>query len=137
MALAVACGARQETAPIGTDHDATDAGPEEPAEREPAPSASGPRRISAAPVYGVVREEVSFDAAHVTVRGRIVRPAAVGRFAAVLLVATGGPTDGDWCSPLVRGERCGGRTLAETLARYGLVVLRYDKRGSGGTPFRE
>lgn len=82
----------------------------------------------------VVEEEVTFDAAGVTVSGTVVRPRAEGRFPAVLMFAGSGPTDRDWQSPLLPGTNGSGRLLANELARHGLVVLRFDKRGSGRTP---
>ncbi len=82
----------------------------------------------------VVEEEVTFDAAGVTVSGTVVRPRGDGRFPAVLVVAGSGPTDRDWQSALLPGTNGSGRLLANALARHGLVVLRFDKRGTGRTP---
>ncbi|WP_288423968.1 alpha/beta fold hydrolase [uncultured Spirosoma sp.] len=53
----------------------------------------------------------------------------------VLLIAGSGPTDRDSNSPVqVGGKPIGGasyRLLADSLARLGVAVARYDKRGSG------
>jgi hypothetical protein len=85
----------------------------------------------------VASDDVSFEAVGVTVKGTIVRPRAPGRFGAVLLIAESGPTDRNWEGPGKPGRNGSGRLLAEALARHGLVVLRYDKRGSGETPLGE
>jgi hypothetical protein len=50
---------------------------------------------------------------------------------AVIFVAGSGPTDRDWCSPLLPGTNCSGKLLAEALASQGFVTLRYDKIASG------
>lgn len=49
----------------------------------------------------------------------------------VILLAGSGPTDRDWCSPLLPGRNGTARILAEDLAKRGYVTLRYDKLGSG------
>jgi uncharacterized protein len=46
-------------------------------------------------------------------------------------VAGSGPTDRDWCSPLLPGKNGSGKLLAEELASQGFLTLRYDKRASG------
>jgi hypothetical protein len=49
----------------------------------------------------------------------------------VILLVGSGPTDRDWCSPLLPGSNGSGRLIAERLAENGFVTLRYDKAGSG------
>ena len=49
------------------------------------------------------------------------------------VLAGSGPTDRDWNSPLLPGDHGSGAALARALARHGVVVLRYDKRGTGAT----
>ena len=47
------------------------------------------------------------------------------------MLAGSGPTDRNWCSPLLPGSNGTAKILAEALARRGYVTLRYDKLGSG------
>jgi pimeloyl-ACP methyl ester carboxylesterase len=49
----------------------------------------------------------------------------------VVFVAGSGPTDRDWCSPLLPGKNGSGKLLAEYLASQGFLTLRYDKIASG------
>jgi dienelactone hydrolase len=63
--------------------------------------------------------------------GTVVRPDGAGPFPAVVLVAGSGPTDRDWCSPLLGGTNGSGRLFAEAFAGAGIASLRYDKRASG------
>ena len=42
-----------------------------------------------------------------------------------------GPTDRDWCSPLLPGTNGSAKLLAESLAARGFLTLRYDKLASG------
>lgn len=79
----------------------------------------------------IVSEEVAWDVDGITVHGTLTRPAGEGPHPGVVLVAGCGPTDRDWCSPLIPGTTCSGRLLADALAREGFMTLRYDKRPSG------
>jgi len=63
--------------------------------------------------------------------GTVVRPRGDGPFPAVVLVAGSGPTDRDWCSPLLPGSNGSGRLFAEAFAAAGIASIRYDKRASG------
>lgn len=74
--------------------------------------------------------DVSWQLDGITMRGTVVRPEGTGRFPAVVLVAGSGPTDRDWCSPLLPGRNGSGRLLAEAFAATGIASLRYDKRGA-------
>jgi uncharacterized protein len=67
----------------------------------------------------------------ITMRGTLVLPDGDGPFPAAILVAGSGPTDRDWCSPLLPGTNGSGRLFAEALAEAGIASLRYDKRPSG------
>ncbi|GAB3609092.1 hypothetical protein GCM10027414_12170 [Humibacter ginsengiterrae] len=78
-----------------------------------------------------VRAEVSWELDGVTMEGTIVRPDGAGPFPAVVLVAGSGPTDRDWCSPLLPGPNGSGRMFAEAFAEHGIASIRYDKRASG------
>jgi dienelactone hydrolase len=75
--------------------------------------------------------DVSWQLEGLTMEGTVVRPNGEGPFAAVVLVAGSGPTDRDWCSPLLPGHNGSGRLFAEAFAEAGIASLRYDKRVSG------
>ncbi len=80
-----------------------------------------------------VVKDVEFPAAGMTIKGTITRPAGKGPFPAVAIAAGSGPTDRNWESPMLPGDNGSGELLAEALAGRGIVVLRYDKRGTGKT----
>ena len=75
--------------------------------------------------------DVSWDLDGITMEGTVVRPDGDGPFPAVVFVAGSGPTDRNWCSPLLPGANGSGRLLAEAFALAGIASLRYDKRASG------
>ncbi|HUZ39999.1 MAG TPA: alpha/beta fold hydrolase [Acidimicrobiales bacterium] len=75
--------------------------------------------------------EVTWKLDEITMRGTLTLPTGHGPFPAVVLVAGSGPTDRDWCSPLLPGTNGSGRLFAEALAEAGIASLRYDKRASG------
>lgn len=75
--------------------------------------------------------DVSWDLDGITMEATAVRPDGEGPFPAVVLVAGSGPTDRNWCSPLLPGTNGSGRLLAEAFAQAGIASLRYDKRASG------
>jgi uncharacterized protein len=49
----------------------------------------------------------------------------------VVFIAGSGPTDRNWCSPLLPGTNGSAKLLAEALANRGFVTLGYDKLASG------
>jgi hypothetical protein len=59
--------------------------------------------------------------------------ASTGKGPAVLMIQGSGPTDRDWNNPHIPGENGSGGLVAHALARAGLTVLAYDKRGTGRT----
>ena len=75
--------------------------------------------------------EVTWPLDGIMMRGTLMVPHGDGPFPAVVLVAGSGPTDRDWCSPLLPGTNGSGRLLAEAFADAGIASLRYDKRASG------
>jgi dienelactone hydrolase len=75
--------------------------------------------------------DVSWQLDGITMEGTVLRPGGEGPFPAVVLVAGSGPTDRDWCSPLLPGSNGSGRLFAEAFAGAGIASLRYDKRASG------
>lgn len=81
------------------------------------------------PKYG--SEEVTWHVDGIAVYGTLTRPAGAGVYPAVVFVAGSGPTDRDWCSPLLPGTNGSAPLLANALTEKGFVTLRYDKRASG------
>jgi len=79
----------------------------------------------------LISEEVTWDVDGISVRGTLTRPVGMGPHPGIVFVAGSGPTDRDWCSPLLSGTNCSGRLMAEALTREGFMTLRYDKRASG------
>jgi pimeloyl-ACP methyl ester carboxylesterase len=81
--------------------------------------------------YPYLEETVSFanSAANVELAGTITLPRGSGPFPAAILIAGSGPHD--------RDESVAGHKpfliLADYLTRTGIAVLRYDKRGIGGS----
>ena len=75
--------------------------------------------------------DVEWEVDAIPVRGTVVQPLGSGPFPGVVLVAGSGPTDRDWCSPLLPGANGSARLIAGELARAGFASLRYDKRASG------
>ncbi len=76
-------------------------------------------------------EEVDWKVDEISVYGTITRPKIENPHSAVVFVAGSGPTDRDWCSPLLPGTNGSGKLLAEVLAAQGFLTLRYDKAASG------
>ena len=75
--------------------------------------------------------EVTWQVDEITMHGTLTRPDRERPHPAVVLVAGSGPTDRDWCSPLLPGTNGSARLLAEAFAEAGIASLRYDKRASG------
>ena len=75
--------------------------------------------------------EVTWQLDGITMHGTLTRPDGAGPFPSVVLVAGSGPTDRDWCSPLLAGTNGSGRLLAAAFADAGIASLRYDKRVVG------
>jgi uncharacterized protein len=76
-------------------------------------------------------EEVEWKVDDISVYGTITRPKIENAHSAIVFVAGSGPTDRDWCSPLLPGKNGSGKLLAEALAAQGFLTLRYDKSASG------
>jgi hypothetical protein len=102
-------------------------------ERRPAGAAEARLVRPQTPVkpYPYREEEVAFEnaAAHVRLAGALTLPPGAGPFPAVVLIAGSGPQN--------RNEEVMGhkifQVLADHLTRHGIAVLRYDKRGLGGS----
>lgn len=79
----------------------------------------------------IVDEEASWKVLDIAVYGTITGPRDNDLHPAVVFVAGSGPTDRDWCSPLLPGTNGTAKSLATELAKQGFVTMRYDKLGSG------
>ena len=79
----------------------------------------------------IENKEVTWNVHGIPVYGTITAPADKATHSAVIFVAGSGPTDRNWCSPLLAGTNGSGKLLAEALASQGFITLRYDKLGSG------
>lgn len=76
-------------------------------------------------------KEVSWKVFDIPMYGTITAPADMEAHPAVVLIAGSGPTDRNWCSPLLPGTNGSAKLLAQALASQGFVTLRYDKVASG------
>ncbi len=76
-------------------------------------------------------KEVSWKVFDIPTYGTVTAPTDKEAHPAVIFVAGSGPTDRNWCSPLLPGTNGTAKTLAEALASQGFVTLRYDKLASG------
>jgi hypothetical protein len=75
--------------------------------------------------------ELTWNVLDIPVYGTLTGPGGRGKLPAVILIAGSGPTDRNWCSPLLPGTNGSGNLLAEKLSENGFVTLRYDKLASG------
>jgi len=76
-------------------------------------------------------KQITWKVLDIDVYGTITAPTDKEAHSAVIFVAGSGPTDRNWCSPLLPGTNCSAKLLAEALASQGFVTLRYDKAASG------
>jgi hypothetical protein len=79
----------------------------------------------------IQNRELTYDVLGLPVYGTVTRPEGKNQAPAVILVVGSGPTDRNWCSPLLPGTNGSGKLLAEKLAEKGFVTFRYDKLVSG------
>ena len=89
------------------------------------------RRKNGLPEALAENKEVTWKVIDVPVNGTITGPVDKSAHSAIIFVSGSGPTDRNWCSPLLPGTNGSAKLLAEELARHGFVTLRYDKIGSG------
>ena len=80
---------------------------------------------------GIEDREVMWKVLDIPVSGTITGPTDREVRSAVIFVAGSGPTDRNWCSPILPGTNGSARLLAEALASRGFLTLRYDKLASG------
>jgi uncharacterized protein len=79
-----------------------------------------------------VSEEVSWNIDDTVVAATVTRPPNDNKkHPGMVFVAGSGPTDRDWNSPLLPGTNGSARLLAEEMAKFGYVTIRYDKRVAG------
>jgi dipeptidyl aminopeptidase/acylaminoacyl peptidase len=79
-------------------------------------------------------EEVTFESEGITLAGTLTAPNGEGPWPSVVLITGSGAQDRDENSPGPGGLKLGiFRTIADSLTRRGLAVLRYDDRGVGGS----
>ena len=76
-------------------------------------------------------KEVTWEVDGIMVYGTLTRPTDRGSHPGIILIAGSGPTDRDWCSPLLPGTNGSARLLADALTHKGFMTLRYDKRAAG------
>ncbi len=79
----------------------------------------------------ITDKEVTWKLSDIDIYGTVTAPADKEVHSAVVFVAGSGPTDRNWCSPLLPGTNGSAKLLAEALAAQGFVTLRYDKVASG------
>jgi len=79
----------------------------------------------------ITSREVTWKVDDIPVYGTITTPVGTSSSCGIVFVAGSGPTDRDWCSPLLPGTNGSGKLLAELLAHEGFITLRYDKPASG------
>ncbi len=79
-------------------------------------------------------EEVQFESGAITLAGTLTTPKSGGPWPAAVLITGSGAQDRDENSPGPGGLQLSiFRTIADTLTRRGIAVLRYDDRGVGGS----
>ena len=103
-----------------------------------------PSSTSSAPMTGkpmdphismaTLSTEVEFALGKGGVPATLTIPKDDGPWPAVVLMAGSGPTDRNWNNPLLAARNGSGKLLAEALAKHGMVVLRFDKAGTGKNP---
>ncbi|MCW6171186.1 MAG: hypothetical protein LVQ96_08485 [Thermoplasmatales archaeon] len=81
--------------------------------------------------FALLSREISWKVLDIEIFGTLTYPDDGLSHPGIVMVAGSGPTDRDWCSPLLPGKNGSGKLLAETLAGEGYVTLRYDKMASG------
>jgi hypothetical protein len=79
----------------------------------------------------IENKEVSWNVQGISVNGTITAPVDKEAHSAIIFIAGSGPTDRNWCTPLLPGTNGSAKLLAEALASQGFATLRYDKLGSG------
>lgn len=76
-------------------------------------------------------DEVLVPVSKAILSATFFQPDQITTSTAILLIAGSGPTDRDGNNPIIPGKNNSLLQLADSLARRGFAVLRYDKRGIG------
>ena len=79
----------------------------------------------------LLSREISWKVLDIEIFGTLTYPDDDLSHPGIVMIAGSGPTDRDWCTPLLPGKNGSGKLLAETLAGEGYATLRYDKMASG------
>ena len=90
------------------------------------------RAVDPGASLAIASEDVTLPVGGRSIGATVVHPTAPGKYPALLLMAGSGPTDRDWNNPLIQTRNGSGKLLAEALAAHGMVVIRWDKAGTGG-----
>jgi hypothetical protein len=98
------------------------------------PAAPTGKAVDPAAALATKSEDITLTVGTRSVPGTIVAPTDAGPWPAMLLIAGSGPTDRNWNSKLLPAQNGSGKLLAEELAKHGMVVIRFDKAGSGENP---
>jgi pimeloyl-ACP methyl ester carboxylesterase len=146
IGLASACGKKGDSGPDPASGSARvepprapatiDAAPAGPADAgaPPAVSAGDPRVVEPDRTWPIASGDLELTVGARHFGATVVKPVQAGTWPALLIMAGSGPTDRDWNSPLIPTHNGSGRLLAEALAAHGLIVIRWDKAGSGKNP---
>jgi len=71
-----------------------------------------------------------------TLSGTLFTPRGIIKPPVVLIIAGSGPTDRDGNSTMIKGKNNSLLQLADSLTKYGIASLRYDKKGIGKSQVR-
>lgn len=74
---------------------------------------------------------VRWDLDDIEMEATVTFPGDGKEYPGIVMIAGSGPTDRDWCSPLIPGSNGTGKLLAEALTKSGYATIRFDKRASG------
>lgn len=80
--------------------------------------------------HNIINRELTWNVDGLPMKGTLTMPDDDTMHPGVILIAGSGPTDRDWCSPLLPGTNGSGKLLAEYLALRGFSTFRYDKIAS-------
>lgn len=79
----------------------------------------------------IENREMTWEVIGIQIHGTMTVPRNSSPKSAIVFVAGSGPTDRNWCSPLLPGNNGSAKLLAEALAGHGYATVRYDKMASG------
>lgn len=77
------------------------------------------------------QKDVKWTLGDIEMEATVTWPEDGEKYPGLVLVAGSGPTDRNWCSPLIPGTNGSGKLIAEALSESGYATIRYDKRASG------